>query len=31
VVCAARQGCLVHLLRDLHTVDHYFGCIHYFR
>jgi transposase len=23
VVCAARQGCLVHLLRDLHTVDHY--------
>ena len=23
MVCAARQGCLVHLLRDLHTVDHY--------
>jgi transposase len=23
VVCAARQGCLVHLLRDLHTVEHY--------
>jgi transposase len=23
VACAARQGCLVHLLRDLHTVDHY--------
>lgn len=23
VVCAARQGCLVHLLRDMHTVDHY--------
>jgi hypothetical protein len=23
VVCAARQGCLVHLLRDLETVDHY--------
>ena len=23
VVCAARQGCLVHLLRELHTVDHY--------
>ena len=23
VVCAARQGCLVHLLRDLHSVDHY--------
>jgi hypothetical protein len=23
VVCASRQGCLVHLLRDLHTVDHY--------
>ena len=22
VVCAARQGCLVHLLRDMHTVDH---------
>lgn len=23
VACAARQGCLVHLLRDMHTVDHY--------
>ncbi len=23
VICAARQGCLVHLLRDLHAVDHY--------
>jgi transposase len=23
VACAARQGCLVHLLRELHTVDHY--------
>lgn len=23
VVSAARQGCLVHLLRDLHTVEHY--------
>jgi transposase len=23
VLCAARQGCLVHLLRELHTVDHY--------
>jgi hypothetical protein len=23
VVCAARQGCLVHLLRDLHTVERY--------
>ena len=23
VVCAARQGCLVHLLRDMHTVEHY--------
>jgi transposase len=23
VVCAARQGCLVHLLRDLETVDRY--------
>jgi transposase len=23
VVCAARQGCLVHLLRDMHSVDHY--------
>ena len=23
VVCATRQGCLVHLLRDMHTVDHY--------
>jgi transposase len=23
VVCAARQGCLAHLLRDVHTVDHY--------
>ena len=23
VACAARQGCLVHLLRDLHTVEHY--------
>ena len=23
VVCAARQGCLVHLLRDLEAVDHY--------
>ena len=21
--CAARQGCCVHLLRDLHTVEHY--------
>jgi len=23
VICATRQGCLVHLLRDLHTVEHY--------
>jgi transposase len=23
VVCAARQGCLIHLLRELHTVDHF--------
>jgi hypothetical protein len=23
VACAARQGCLVHLLRDLETVDRY--------